>query len=96
MRKYRRYSEEVKKEVIRLHLDEGRTKKSLSEEYGLGAGTLSNWLKNYREECSANQEIQKEYDSYERNKQLLRENAELRKENEFLKKAAAFFAKEID
>ncbi len=39
MGKYRRYSEELKREVIRLHLEEGRTKKSLNEEYNLGAGT---------------------------------------------------------
>ncbi len=48
MGNYRKYSEELKREVIRLHLEEGRTKKSLIEEYYLGAGTLSNWLKQYR------------------------------------------------
>ncbi len=39
MGNYRRYSEELKREVIRLHLEEGLTKKSLNEEYNLGAGT---------------------------------------------------------
>lgn len=29
------YEEEFKKKIVRLHLEEGRTLKSLSEEYGL-------------------------------------------------------------
>ena len=48
------YQFEFKKKIVRLHLEEGRTLRSLAEE------------------------------------------SELQKENDFLKKAAAFFAKEID
>ncbi len=96
MGNYKKYSDELKREVIRLHLEEGRTKKSLNEEYNLGAGTLSNWLKQYREECKTDPKLKEEYDAYKTHQALLRENAELRKENDFLKKAAAFFAKEIN
>ncbi len=39
MGKYQRYNEDFKKEMIRLHLEDGRTKKSLSDEYNIGAGT---------------------------------------------------------
>ncbi len=96
MANYRRYEPELKEKVLRLHLEEGRTKKSLTQEYNLGSGTLTYWLKQRREECKINPILQKETDSYEENKRLRRELAELKKENEFLKKAAAFFAKEID
>ncbi|EFE90328.1 hypothetical protein GCWU000341_02962, partial [Oribacterium sp. oral taxon 078 str. F0262] len=41
-------------------------------------------------------ESQKDYDTMEAMLKLKKENEELRKENLFLKKAAAFFAKEID
>ena len=30
------YEPELKQRIIRLHLEEGRTQKSLTEEYGLG------------------------------------------------------------
>ncbi len=48
------------------------------------------------EECQNNPESQNEYDSMKEIRKLRKEMEELRKENLFLKKAAAFFAKEID
>ena len=51
MANYRRYEPELKEKVLRLHLEEGRTKKSLTQEYNLGSGTLTYWLKQRREEC---------------------------------------------
>ena len=42
------------------------------------------------------EEAKADYDYMKENLQLKRQLAELQKENEFLKKAAAFFAKEID
>ena len=45
MANYRRYEPELKEKVLRLHLEEGRTKKSLTQEYNLGSGTLTYWLK---------------------------------------------------
>ena len=90
-----KYSSELKQEVIRLHLEEGRTVKSLTEEYNLGRGTITYWLKQYREECENNKSIKDQSDSYAETLRLKKENAELKKEIEFLKKAAAFFAKEM-
>ncbi len=90
------YEPELKEKILRLYLEEGRTKKSLTEEYHLGQGTLTYWLQQRRKECQ-NNPILKEDD--ERSAEILRlkkELAESKKENEFLKKAAAFFAKEID
>jgi transposase len=44
----KKYNKELKEEIIRLHLEEGRNKKSLTQEYELGQGTLSYWLERYR------------------------------------------------
>lgn len=92
----KKYDEALKSKIIRLHLEEGRTQKSLTAEYGLGAGTISYWVKKYREECNDNEEKQEEYDIYKENARLRGELAEAKKEVLFLKKAAAFFAKEIE
>lgn len=85
------YEPELKKEIIRLYLEEGRTLKSLTEEYNLGKGTLRYWLKNSRKECDEHSNF-----AVEELARLRKQNAELQKEVLFLKKAAAFFAKEID
>ena len=89
------FEEEVKHKIVKLHL-EGRTLKSLAEEYGVSKASISNWVKQYRSECQTNQELQEENDYLMENRRLKKELEEIRKENAFLKKAAAFFAKEID
>ena len=90
------YEPEFKKKIVRLHIQEGRTMKSITTEYGVSKGSITKWCSEFREECQINKEAEKEYDSMKELLRLKRENEELRKENQFLKKAAAFFAKEID
>lgn len=82
--------------IVRLYLEEGRTIKSINEEYNLGDGTVRKWVRAFREECETNPELKKDMDYYEEVRRLRKENEELKKENQFLKKAAAFFAREID
>lgn len=94
--KKRHYEQVFKDKIIRLHLEEGRTISSLNNEYQLGSGTINNWLKAYRETCDTNPSKAAEKDIYEENNLLRKQLEELQKENRFLKKAAAFFAKEID
>ena len=60
------------------------------------AYSISIWTKQFREECQTNDEAKADYDYMKENLQLKKQLAELQKENDFLKKAAAFFAKEID
>ena len=96
MSKYHQYEPEFKEKILRLHLEEGRTQKSLSEEYNLGQGTITYWLQQRRKECQTDTKVKEQTDAYEENKRLRRELAEKEKEIAFLKKAAAFFAKEID
>ena len=96
----RSYEPEFKKKIVRLHLQEGRTIRSITEEYGISKSCISAWCKQFSEECqkqalnepnSVNEaEMMKEISW------LRKELAEKEKEVLFLKKAAAFFAKEID
>ena len=90
------YEEEFKKRIVRMHLEEGRTIKSLSEEYHVSENGIGYRLKKYREECTKDPAAKEEYDLMTENLRLRNELEEAKKENEFLKKAAAFFAKEID
>jgi transposase len=94
MSKY--YEPEFKKKIIRLHLEDGRTLKGLAEEYGVSKASISIWVKQFRDECQENEEAKADYNYMKENLQLKKQLAELQKENDFLKKAAAFFAKEID
>ena len=80
------YEPEFKKKIVRLHLEQGRTYKSITEEYGVSKASISKWCSEFSTECHEKAKI---------NPETINE-AELMKENLFLKKAAAFFAKEID
>lgn len=78
------YDKETKNKCIQLRL-QGHTVKSISEEYGLGVGTLKNWMDNYAKNPHTGDETDISI--------LIKENAELRKELDFLKKATFYFAK---
>ncbi len=90
------YSLEFIKEIRRLHLEEGRTISSISAEYKVSKSTISKWVKEFREECQSNPKAEEEKNIMKDNLKLRRELAEAKKEIDFLKKAAAFFAREID
>ena len=94
------YTPEFKKKIVRLHLEEGRTYKSITAEHGVSKASISKWCAEFSEECQTkailNPESQNEAELMKENLRLRKELEESRKENLFLKKAAAFFAKEID
>ena len=94
------YTPEFKKKIVHLHLEEGRTYKSITSEYGVSKASISKWCAEFSEECQtqaiANPNITNEAELMKENLRLRRELEESRKEILFLKKAAAFFAKEID
>ena len=94
------YTPEFKKKIVRLHLEEGRTYKSIITEYGVSKASISKWCSEFSEECQskaiADPESTNEAELMKENLRLRRELEEAKKENLFLKKAAAFFAKEID
>ncbi len=37
------YEPEFKKKIVRLHLDEGRTMKSITAEFGVSKASISKW-----------------------------------------------------
>ncbi|MGN0169206.1 MAG: transposase [Lachnospiraceae bacterium] len=92
----KRISTEMKQEILRKHLEEGRSVQSLCDEYFLGHSTIERWVTEYRKECQEKPEQKAQLDIFEENRRLQKQIEELKKENSFLKKAAAFFAKEIE
>ena len=94
------YTPEFKKKIIRLHIEEGHTYKRITAEYGVSKASISKWCREFRKECQnqayLNSGIKTELDFMNENLRLRKKLAEAKKENLFLKKAAAFFAKEID
>lgn len=90
------YSPEFIGEIRRLHLEEGRSISSILAEYKVSKSTISKWVKEFRKECLSNPEAEEENHFMKENVRLRKELAEAKKEVEFLKKAAAFFAREID
>ena len=94
------YTPEFKKKIIRLHLEEGRTMKSITAEFGVSKASISKWCKEFSDECQTqaqnNPDSKTELELMQENHRLRKELEEAKKENLFLKKAAAFFAKEID
>lgn len=90
------YDVEFKKEVVNEYL-KGRTLGDLSKTYGVATSTVSGWIKKYSEECHYTKPQKTEkIITLEELRALNKRITELEKENTFLKKAAAFFAKEID
>ena len=94
------YTPEFKKKIVRLHEEEGRTYKSITAEYGVSKASISKWCREFSEECQSkaleNPDATNEMELMKENLRLRKELEETKKENLFLKKAAAFFAKEID
>ena len=96
----RNYTSEFKRKIVRLRLEEGRTIKSIMEEYRISKESIRRWCSEFSEECQAqslqNPTYANEAEIMKENLRLRKELAEKEKEILFLKKAAAFFAKEID
>ena len=93
-----RYNEDFKKEVVRAYMEGSKSTLELAAEYNVARSTISEWAKKYGEECQYTNTTSKSNES-ESAKEVRRLNQLLKekdKEIEFLKKAAAFFAKEID
>ena len=94
------YTPDFRKNIVRLHMEQGRTMKSITDEYGVSRASISKWCKEFSEECQNkavnNPTIKNEAEIMKENARLRKELEAAKKENFFLKKAAAFFAKEID
>jgi transposase len=93
-RRWRRFSEEFKRDAVRLVVEEGYTFKAAAAAVGVGDQSLRAWHAKFAPAplpCGENASVEELRDEVARlRKQLKR--AEL--EREILKKATAYFAKE--
>ncbi|PEN89549.1 hypothetical protein CN553_22530 [Bacillus cereus] len=78
------YDEIFKRKCVELVVKEGRTIVSVKNKFGLGNGTLNDWIKQYKSRLSFPEKAEL--------RSLKREILGLKKENEFFKKAATFFS----
>src|SRR5690606_35012711 len=92
--KRRQFSEEVKKDVVRLVVSEGYSFRAAAEAGGVGEQSLRNWHAKFAPEpepCGENATLE---ELRAENKRLQRQLKRVELEREILKKATAYFAKE--
>jgi transposase len=93
MAKRRRFSDEYKREAVRLATQPGVTKSQVAEGLGLNANLLGRWCRDFAANgAAAFPGPGKPRD--EEMASLKRELARVKKERDFLREAATFFAKE--
>ena len=83
------YSKEFKEQAIKLS-DEIGVKQACAQ-LGLVYGTLAGWRKSYNRKRILKQKTSEDDPPTEREKKLMKENAELREANNILKDAFRFF-----
>ena len=90
-----RTSDESRRQVVRSHIQDGRTIASLVAEYGISRATVSNWVRSYCEECQNNDERNSQLDILWKILSLSMWKIELEKRIAF-KKEKTVFAKGIN
>ena len=94
MGKRRKYTEEFKREAVRVMEARGeRTVADVAESLGVAENLLHAWKRTYTDTVEEVRQQRGETPEEEL-KRLRRENAQLKRDHEILKKAAAFFARE--
>lgn len=92
----KRYTEEFKKMIVELYI-QGKTKKCLSQEYGVSSNTIREWLKREKKEIKEKYKDETSYLEIVKLKKLLEEKDkelnEKEEEIEILKKATAILMK---
>jgi orfA len=82
MSKY--FEPKFKKKIVRLHLEYGRTIRSLAAEYSISKASISNRVSRFCKECRNNEEAKADYDYMKENLNLKKQLAVLQKENDLL------------
>ena len=85
-KKWVRYSDEYKKNIVTLHQN-GKTYSQLSSEYGISQNAISIWVRQFSEVRLSDDTVL----TAQQIERLRKRNAELEEENIILKKAAAIF-----
>jgi transposase len=97
-RPYKEYSQEFKREAVRLMESTGRQPSEIAMELGIRRNQLYKWkdqLSSKGDNAFTAGRGRPRKESQSELSRLKQENDRLREENEILKKAAVFFAKEL-
>jgi len=91
-----KYTQEFKESAVNLCLENSdRSISSIANDLGLNKGTLSLWVKEYKEKNNIKSTKELKQESLEEElKRLRSENKILKQERDILKKATAYFAAE--
>lgn len=88
------YPEAFRRDAVELALSSDRPVREVARELGVSYETLRGWVKTFRREQDPEQAAR---DAETAEVKVMRKRlAELEKENEILRKAAAYFAREMD
>ena len=83
------FSEEYKKDAVKMVLENGISITKVSKDLGIGRSTLEKWIRDYK---SSTESQVVSINEREELRKLKAENHKLRLERELLKKATVFFA----
>jgi transposase len=84
-----KYTEEFRRDAVRIALTSGLTRPKISSDLGVGVSTLNKWVQKHQHDdlmSGPHEDVEKE------NARLHKEIRLLREEREVLKKATIFFA----
>jgi len=94
-RKRQNYSEEFKRDAVRMVTENRYSANEVGRRLGVSGSNVSRWVRQYRDEQeAASLGVPSRRELEAENRRLRKENKRLQMEREILKKAAAFFAKE--
>ena len=93
-RKRPTYSEEFKRDAVKLIVVQGYTYSAASKAVGVNPGTLRNWVVKFGLQADACGEDATVGELQEENRRLRKQLQQAELEREILKKATAYFAKE--
>jgi transposase len=93
-----KYTLEFKKDAAKLVIEKGYTQEQAANNLGISKSALSRWVRAERgpTKGSTGKSASINLDSHAELQKLRKENEQLRMEREILKKAAVFFAKEVE
>ena len=93
-----KYTLEFKKDAAKLVIEKGYTHDQAAESLGISLSALGRWVRAERGPTSVSTEKKSVLNLADQTEliRLRKENEQLRMEREILKKAAVFFAKEVE
>ena len=92
-KKHQTYSSEFKESSVKLAIESKQPISQTAKDLGIKANTLYTWVDKYSKPKEAS--VRTDDHIYDKNKKLKKELVRVTQERDLLKKAAAYFAKEL-